>query len=201
MKECGMLRFSFIDVPIYGFPNFHYGFIQETYGTDEPVTFVGYPSEDGCGTFINVNEYQIAVSATSSEEKQRGAWEFMKTLVSYECQCDSLYFEGEKKEEAAFPVNMAAFEKRGADQYENEEKPNIVKDSEGEIDKGYLTKAEYDRLVDLINSIKKVNNELDNDVFQVIDDEIHSMFAGEKTAEEVADMIQNRVQILVSEKS
>ena len=74
-------------------------------------------------------------------------------------------------------------------------------DSEGEIDKGYLTKAEYDRLVELINSIKKVNNELDNDVFQVINEEVQSMFAGEKTAEEVADMIQNRVQILVSEKS
>ena len=190
-----------IDVSLRGFKEFNYGYIQETYGTEEPVTFVGYPSEDGCGTFINVREHQIAVSATSSEEKQRGAWEFMKTLVSYECQCDSLYFEGEEKEEAAFPINLAAFEKRGADQYANEGKSNIIMNNMEEMDEGYLTKAEYDRLVDLINSIKKANNELDNDVFQVIDDEIHSMFEGEKTAEEVADMIQNRVQILVSEKS
>lgn len=190
-----------IDVPIYGFTNFHYGYIQETYGTEEPVTFVGYPSEDGCGSFINVREHQIAVSAMSSEEKQRGAWEFMKTLLSYECQCDSLYFEGAEKEEAAFPVNMAAFEKRGADQYENEGKSNKTMHNMEEMDEGYLTKAEYDRLVGLINSIKTVNNELDNDVFDVINEEIYSMFAGEKTAEEVAEMIQNRVQILVSEKS
>ena len=109
-----------IDVPIYGFKVFHYGYIQETYGTEEPVTFVGYPSEDGCGTFINVNEHQIAVSATSSEEKQRGAWEFMKSLLSYECQYDSFDIAGEDGQETAFPVNMAAFEKRGADQYAKE---------------------------------------------------------------------------------
>ena len=35
----------------------------------------------------------------------------------------------------------------------------------------------------------------------IITEEVNAYFAGEKTAEEAADMIQNRVSLLISEQS
>lgn len=56
-------------------------------------------------------------------------------------------------------------------------------------------------IVELINNTKKVNLKIENDIFTIINDEIFAMFRGEKTAEQVAENIQERVQLLVSEGS
>ena len=64
----------------------------------------------------------------------------------------------------------------------------------------YLTKAEYQKLADFIPTIKKVNVAMERDIFEIINDEIFALFAGEKTSKEVAENIQNRVELLVNER-
>lgn len=183
---------------ISGFMHFHRLFWRDKV---EDLTFVGYPSDDGCGSFFDVAIERIAVSALSSPEKQRGAWEFVRMLISYDCQYGNGFtgYNGTDTE-FALPINKKAFEDMGRDQYSHE--GEIITDpySGEEIKDQYLTKAEYDILVKLTEDTRKVNVEMERDIYEIINDEIIAMFWHEKTSREVADNIQSRVQLLVSER-
>ena len=54
--------------------------------------------------------------------------------------------------------------------------------------------------MDYINNIKRMDTDIDNSITQIINDEIISMIWDEKSPQETAATIQNRVEILVSEK-
>ena len=144
---------------------------------------------------------QVAVSATSVPEKQKGAWEFIRMLVSYECQYGN-GFSGMlgNNSEFALPINKKAFEDMGRDQYSHEGEKVIDEFTGQEIFNGYLTKSEYQKLVDFIPTTKKVNIGTERDIYEIINDEIFAFFAGEKTSKEVAENIQNRVELLLNEK-
>lgn len=189
---------------IYSFRKFHYNPYRENYGTDEALTYVGYPSEDKNGSYFNVSTRMIAISNNSSAEKKRGAWEFIRILLSYENQYKKVLsdeYSYNSDNDLGFPVNKKAFEDMGKDQYSHQNESNIVDKVEGEINEGYLTKAEYDKLADLINNTHKVNMKVEDDIYTIINDEIYAMFRGEKTSQQIAENIQNRVQLLVSERS
>lgn len=181
---------------IYSFSKFHNNPYRENYGSDEAITYVGYPSSDNAGSYFNVSTNAIAISAMSSADKQNGAWEFIRMLVSYDKQ-----YKNTSDYEDEFPINKKAFEDMGKDLYIHENESNIVDKVEGEVDEGFLSKAEYDQLVNLINGIKKVNVDIEDDIFNIINDEIFAMFSGEKTSQQIAENIQSRVQLLVSERS
>ena len=187
--------FLFEDI-IYSFRKFHNNPYREYYGIDEAITYVGYPSSDNAGSYFNVSTDTIAISAMSSADKQKGAWEFIRMLVSYENQ-----YKSTSNYDDEFPINKKAFEDMGKDLYIHENESNIVEKFEGDVDEGFLSKDEYDQLVNLINSIKKINFDMEDDVFNIINDEIFAMFAGEKAPQQIAENIQNRVQLLVSERS
>ena len=192
------------DQPINGFNDFHYNMYRENYGVDEPITYVGYPSYDNAGSYFNVSAKMVAISSSSSAEKQEGAWKFVRMLLSYENQ----YKEASDNKDIynytpdyGFPVNKKAFEDMGKDQYSHQGETKTVDRVEGEVDEGYLTKAEYDKLLDLINNTSKVNLDIEDDIYKIINDEIYAMFDGEKTSQEIAKNIQERVSLLVSERS
>lgn len=159
---------------------------------DDPITFVGYPSNDESGTFIDSIGTTYAISSSASPEVQEGAWQFLRMLASYDTQyaMSSSYF----------PINLAAFEARANESISKYGQENIISSQGVETDIGYLSQDEYNRLVALIDGTKKASLEIDDDVFEIIEDEIWAMFDGEKTPELTAKDIQNRVSILVSEK-
>ena len=64
-----------------------------------------------------------------------------------------------------------------------------------------LTQEERDYIADYIKGITKVSGGYDVHIQEVIDEEIKAFFAGDKTAEEAAKMIQNRISIYISEKN
>ncbi|MCM1132318.1 MAG: extracellular solute-binding protein [Ruminococcus flavefaciens] len=175
---------------------------------NDDITFVGYPSADGNGAFIDISENQIAISASSSPEKQQGAWEFIKLLISEEYQSNithppDVVINGTNYSfpDCGFPINYNVFRKQGEEQYINEEKENIIEIAGmSPINIGYLKKSEYDRLVDYINSIQVSTSLIESELKSIIEDEIWAVFAGELTSAEASANIQNRVSILVSER-
>ena len=62
-----------------------------------------------------------------------------------------------------------------------------------------LSEQEYQQLMDLINSTTSVYG-YDEGVMDVIEEDVKAFFAGQKTAQETAALIQNRVQTYVNEK-
>ena len=75
----------------------------------------------------------------------------------------------------------------------------FINDKEITIDP--LTQEERDFLVNYIKGVTKLSGSYTNDFYDIINDESTAYFKGEKTAQEAADIIQNRISILVSEQS
>lgn len=193
------------NVKILGFESYHNAVWNVN---NDDVTFVGYPSDNGTGAMLDISN-KIAISAASSSEKQQGAWEFVKLLISEEYQYNitsppDVVINGTTysfPKECGFPINYEVFQKQGKEQYDNENTDKIVEMSGiGSLNVGYLKKSEYDRLVDYINNITVSTSLIEDELRSIIEDEIWSVFAGERTSTEAANNIQNRVSILVSEQ-
>ena len=83
-------------VEMMSFENYHMYLLNDR---NDEVTFVGYPTSDGCGSFISAGSSEFAISALSSPEVQEGAWKFMRTFLDYDYQY----------ERYGFPINKKAF--------------------------------------------------------------------------------------------
>lgn len=187
---------------ISGYDDFHANLLSYK----EPITFVGYPSNNGNGTQIELTGSIMAISAMSSQEKQKGAWEFLKMFAEEEYQKNMAIPQNEDTDNGmsdnqfCFPINNKVFEELGKERYDKENESNIVSINGEETDIGYISKNEYDRLVNIINNTKRVNIHMENDIIDIINDEIWAMFADEKSPEEVAKNIQERVETMISER-
>lgn len=176
---------------------------------DQPITLVGFPSDSGCGALISTGGNRMAISSMISEEKQRGAWEFIKQYAMEEyqtdhyCQFQTSPVDANKQVPNnfhGFPINMKAYDKIAKDAMEGKYNDKIVSFNGIEHEVGWLTQDELDRLTNYINSIQNLSVAIDNDLWEIVNDEIMSYFRGEKTVEETVELIQNRASIMISEK-
>lgn len=172
-------------------------------GSDTPkITLVGFPSSDGNGAFLRACGECFSISSKSSPEKQKGAWEFIRTFFTEEWQEENvLSSDGEnQKTEIGFCINNNAFEtiknnvvekKYSDDTYQNK----------GEIyEVIFPSKADCDRLTEYINSIDRWEVNLNNSVDYLIYEEVMKYFADEKSLDECIDNIQNRTSLWLSEQ-
>lgn len=176
---------------------------------NQSITLVGFPSDSGCGAYIESGGNRMAISSLISEEKQQGAWEFIKQYAMEEyqtdhyCQFQTSPVDANKQVPNnfhGFPINMKAYDKIAKDAMEGKYNDKIVSFNGIEHEVGWLTQDELDRLTNYINSIQNLSVAIDNDLWEIVNDEIMSYFRGEKTVEETVDMIQNRASIMISEK-
>lgn len=164
----------------------------------EPITFKGYPGAKGNGAaFTNYTE----VAITSKAANPDGAWAFVKYFLSEEYQ-DQLGYE--------FPVRKSSLEKQMAkakekpywidENGEKQEYDNTYWIAGTEIKIGENTDEDNQRILDLINSTTNVSR-YDENIFKIISEEAAAFFEGQKSAKEVADIIQNRVSNYIAENS
>lgn len=149
------------------------------------AAFVGYPGAGKNGSVISYY-YQWAISGQS--QNKEGAWAFVKSLFSEEYQSNVMgfpvirqYFEAMLEEAMSDTVNMRVTV-LGAD-----------------IRLEPMSEEEARILRNLVYSAVLTEN-YDTTIYNIIMEETEAYFAGQKTAEEVAGIIQTRVQIYVDEK-
>lgn len=138
-------------------------------------------SEKASGvTFHGYDQYALNANSTVKME----AWDYLKHLLSYDMQLHS--------QTDSFPVNKAANEKSFAD-LKNGTKLDNPKG--GEIT---ISEAWFQPLKQMIN---EANTQMRwNDKIQtIISEESKSYFSGQKSAESVAEIIQNRVMTYLNE--
>ena len=188
--------------PNFSVPNFvskttidsfstYHNLFYDNYNQPIECTFVGYPSQDGGGAYIELQN-RFAICENSSQEEKEGAWQFIRKLLSYDFQY--------KMGKFSFPMNYNTFKALGEEEYSKSDEEYTFMVGQQEYVGTYLTLEEYHRMVEYINGVKKIDVDIENDIFQVIEDELFSMIWDEKSPEEAAATIQNRVEILVSEK-
>ena len=176
-------------------------YMQERYGyIGEEVVLMGYPGSGNNGPVIQ-SELSIAVSKDAAD--LQGCWEFLRRFYqdSYQENID-----------LAFPVSRKAMHKMAEKAlhpkihtYTNE---NGEKVSEPETSSVFLngkeikipvpSQEDIDTVMNIINSLDmKVS--VDSKITGIINEEAGAFFAGQKSAENTADIIQSRVKVYISE--
>ena len=162
------------------------------------VTYIGFPSSEGCGSVLTVDG-GLAMSSASAHKD--GAWAFIRTVFTEDYQ---------KQNTWQLPTNRAIFEMRkeeamtddvSVDENGNETiVPRFTFGMEsGEYDVYAMTQEQYDQFLSLLNLIDSTVS-YDTSIIEIIREESASFFAGQKSAKETADVIQSRVSIYVNEQ-
>lgn len=166
---------------------------------NEPVTFIGYPSENENGTFRTVNGgYSIMANSDNIE----GAWEFLKYYLFSETDNMRSGFSGLEKNFIAqleYEKTLHSEKKPETGEIINLDGYWLGGDFSNTISIEPLTDAEadkYDKFVrKSVNNIIRPNNETE----KIIREEADVYFNSERSAKETADIIQNRISIYLSE--
>ena len=174
-------------------------FTKAMFGDD--ICYKGYPSPSGTGTYVSVDG-GLAISSTCADKE--GAWSFVREVFG-EDYADSHWLFG-------FPISRAAYDKSLKEAmtpqyYTDPETGEQVEMSMGgmgyddfSVDFYATTQEEADQLAALIENIAGTSSYNEN-IMNIINEETAALFAGQRTAEQVADVIQNRVSTYVAEQS
>ncbi len=158
----------------------------------------GFPTEEGSGIRI-MGANLLGINAASNNKEK--AWEFISSLLTKE------YYENRGVE--GFPTLIPAYdaqnEKYSTPEYTTDESGNqleIPKDYMGMGDievKCYAASPEdVARMTDIINNCDRIDAN-DDKLINIIIEEAEAYFAGQKTPEDVAGIIQSRATMYVNE--
>lgn len=167
----------------------------------EPVSFIGYPTFEGSGLTLTSNGTTVAMSASS--ENKAGVWEFIRFNLTKERQENAGSFNG------GFPVLKTALQKQleesmEADYYET---PDGTKKERAKatwstmdfsVDVYAAAKEQTDRITEMINTAQS-DVRIDQEIYDMIREEAQGYFSGQKSAEDVAGVVENRVQLYLNE--
>lgn len=162
------------------------------------ATFIGNPVSEGSGNSAYCSGSNFAINANS--QYQDVAWEFIKQCLTYEAQSE---------QEFCFPILKKALQ----DQIDEACEPSYKEDENGnqvEIPKetwGYneveveiwaAKQDDIDTMMELINSVSNRSG-YDEEIYNILKEETEAFFAGAKTAQETADVINSRIFLYINE--
>lgn len=164
------------------------------------VTYKGFPCPEGVGNYA-ILQNGLSMSSTCADKD--GAWSFIREILTEEYQSSGNTW--------SYPTNQKAFDALMADAMEktystDPETGEQVEDSKGgwswdnfSIDIYAMTEEQAAQTLELIDSIRGAVN-IDQNVMDILHDETAAFFAGEKSAEDTAKLIQSRVSLYVGEQ-
>ncbi len=181
----------------------------EAYLGEEPA-FIGYPtSGEGSSGALIMLDNEIAVSASS--KVTAGAWEVIKYLLSEEQQNKFLGEEG-RGSAYSFPLKKSIIEKKiekdiepryytytdenGEEVKEEENRTYWIGDQEVELRRS--TKEDAERLYEIIMNAHIVTRS-DTKFTDIVMSEAAPYFDGQKSVDDVANVINSRIQLMVNE--
>ena len=178
------------------------------FGGEENVSFIGYPSSKGTpGNCFCLLESGIGMSSKCAEKE--AAWEFLRTFLTEEYQTELM---------DGLPIHRGAFTTMLQDamtpDYRKDAAGNRLLDENGEylmwpkmtfysgneeITVYALTEAQAQKLTDLVESVDRCQSS-DESITQIVLEQSAAFFAGQKSAEEVAKLIQSKASIYMNEQ-
>lgn len=163
-------------MPISSFSDVNY-YVNGIFG--EEASYVGFPMEDGNGSYISAGE-RYAISAHSAYPE--GAWEFLRYYLTDEYQSGL---------ETCLPVQKKQFLECSGQALRESRTYHINGES---VTLEPMTEEQLEKLIDFILSVNR--RYYDNDeISNIVNEEMGGFFSGDKTAQETAEIIQRRAQI------
>lgn len=164
---------------------YSYNYYSEMFNGD--MALKGFPDVPGSGAVFNMNGTGLAIASTC--KNQDAAWSFVRTLLTREYQENYTYGFCTNRELCEENIqSMVGESYYSYDQVTGEEKEII------------FTQENADLITDLINNTSMVADYNTSQINDIINEEVAYYFSGEKTAQDVAATIQNRVSIYVNEQ-
>ena len=174
------------------------------------MTYIGFPTASGVGSYLELSSgYGISASCSDKE----AAWQFVRGFMTEKAMEDNW----------SFPANSRLLEKKLQEamtvEYQKDEYGNYLLDEEGnkmplaiayvytgenEDGSNYepvysLTQAQADKVMALINSTDKLYME-NTPALNIIFEQLDAFLSGQKSAEEVAKLVQGKMSIYVNEQ-
>ena len=178
---------------------------------DGKVNYIGYPASDGRGCYISLAE---GFAISSKSQNKDAAWEFIKMTMTEDYQCRTYTDYLNSTDE--MPVNIHAFDlfmqaMTATDNYYDEfgnlilktEFDNIIIPINGFFDTvelSPLTEEEAEKFRMLVSTARP-SGYPDSTIISIVHEEAASFFNGDKSAEEVAAIINDRVYKYINEQS
>ena len=164
------------------------------------VSYKGYPSKDSTGTFIR---FDNSLAISSKCEDKDAAWEFIRNFITEDYQ-GSQYrsLDGMPTRQDVYEEYLHNYtvEKDGTDKYGND--IYALEGSFGygelEVPVGPLSDDDIAAFQALVDSAEK-SIVVDNNLVDIALEEAQAYFNGDKTVDEVTDIIQNRLGTYVNE--
>ncbi|MGN0143055.1 MAG: extracellular solute-binding protein [Roseburia sp.] len=181
---------------------------------DDEITFIGFPTMDGTpGNLLEAKGGSYSISAKSPYKE--GAWAFLEMYLS----------EMDRTSEPTWAFSNRGFpsNRRGLDNffsiamespYEEDINGEVELDAEGNPIRHYNMvenindmdlywyvplPGEVEQITALIDSASTANGK-DEQILAIIEEEAAAYFSGQKSEEEVARLIQNRVSVYMEEQ-
>lgn len=188
-----LMNTAYISGDSYSMKEFYNIYNNKDFG----LVNIGYPTDEGSGVQVSVNG-GLAISAKSKYTD--AAWDFMKTLLTDDFQADQWNFPVTKS-----ALDKALAESMEKDFYTDENGEKVYYDQSTYIgDTEYtlepLTQEQVDDFKAMIDGASVAGN-YDSDIMDIINEEAEAYFSGDKSAGDVAALIQNRVSIYLGETS
>lgn len=201
-------------IPVYLY-DLDWSFQEMKVSLGGDISFVGYPKEDGSvGSSFQLG---TGIAMSSACKDKDGVWSFMRQLLLPKEKAEAAGIPA--TEAYTLPSNKPDFEKKMQEaitpQYETDENGKQVLDDQGkpipialggfilsngtEIRLPRSTQADYDQLMALYNAITTVAG-YDENIYNIVNEEAGAYFAGDRSLDDIARNIQNRVRLYVNEQ-
>ena len=169
------------------------------------ITFIGYPDSDRKGAYLRSYSDSFSICAGSDENKQKGAWEFIRTFFTEEWQEENaLSYSDPSKSYAsqnAFCMNNQANENIKNNTVNKKYSPPTFESKGETITVQFPSLEDCNALEKYINNINRWEISSSDNISNIVEDEVFAYFADEISIDECIDHIQNRSSIWISEIS
>ncbi len=153
------------------------------------ISFCSLPGFDKVYSVFGLED-GLSISANCANPEL--AWKFVRTLVS----AVDTFEDGNTK--GAFPMNAKSFENLIGSLLKDHTHGMYISEEE-QVEIYALTAKQRDAIMELFDETTVIN-ELDTKIMEIINEETAAFFWGNKTAEDTAKAIQNRVSIYLSKE-
>ena len=170
------------------------------------ATYIGWPTSSGVGSIMRF-ENGFAMSKNCADKD--AAWEFLRSMLT----------ESGQTGQYNIPSNRNVFNKQLEDfmtpKYRKDADGNILLDENGEKieesrgawidDSGVehhiyaMTQEQADEVLAIIETCTKVAS-YDTSIYDIVNEQAQAFFAGQKSVDEVARLIQSKANIYVNEQ-
>lgn len=161
------------------------------------AAWVGFPTPEGKGGHLLFTNDAYAIAAVS--ERKEGAWKFIEEFLAQEK--NELYY----RVQGNFSTLRDKLNQRVEESVEKDartpadEFPRRIYRDGAVFQFHALTWDEVNRMLELIPEATPFFSVEDNEIIRIISEEAYDYYSGQKGIKEVADTIQNRVNLYVNE--